>query len=46
MPRSIALASALVFTAACTGIPSTPPEPDPVLGHCIYINVFSERRGV
>ena len=40
MPRLIALATALVFTAACTDT-SNPSEPDPVLGHCIYINIFS-----
>ena len=51
MHRFIALACACLLTAACTDTPDSP-EPDPVLGHCIYINIFSnaeeckEYRGV
>ena len=40
MHRFIALACACLLTVACTDTPDSP-EPDPVLGHCIYINIFS-----
>ena len=40
MKRATALVLTSLFLTACQDTP-TSPEPDPVVGHCIYINIFS-----